>query len=255
MTRIFGAVAGMYDDVRPGYPDALRDAIVDYHGGIPESVAELGAGTGKGTELLVRLGAPVTCIEPDPRMADLLADKFPQAEVVRTPFEQWTPPPGGVGLIGCALAWHWLDPQTRNRRAYDALTPGGTLAVFGHTYGYADPAESADIDRVIHGVDSTVTGRAQHWIRDDVQNSAVFGDVRERVWHTYPVFPKQRYLRLMQTFSPFLRRPPEQQQAVLDGLDEVLGEQITLDLVTTLVLARAPRVDGAPAPGNGAPGR
>ncbi|MCA2213324.1 class I SAM-dependent methyltransferase [Jidongwangia harbinensis] len=255
MTQIFGPVAGMYDDVRPGYPDVVRDAIVDYHGGTPESVAELGAGTGKGTELLTGLGAPVTCIEPDPLMADVLADKFPQVEVVRATFERWTPPPGGVSLIGCALAWHWLDPETRNRRAHDALTPGGTLAVFGHTYGYADPAESAAIERVIHGVDSTVTARAEHWILDDVRQSAVFADVREQVWHTYPVFSKRRYLRLMQTFSPFRRRPPEQQRAALDGLDQVVGDQITLDLVTTLVLARSSRVDGTPAPGTGAPGR
>ena len=68
MTGIFGAVASMYDDVRPGYPAEVLDAIVDFQGG-PTSVAELGAGTGKGTELLVRLGMPVTCVEPDPRMA------------------------------------------------------------------------------------------------------------------------------------------------------------------------------------------
>ena len=59
----------MYDYVRPGYPAAVLDAIVRHHGGRPASVAEIGAGTGKGTELFVRLGAPVTCIEPDPRMA------------------------------------------------------------------------------------------------------------------------------------------------------------------------------------------
>jgi SAM-dependent methyltransferase len=240
MTGIFGAVAAMYDDVRPGYPDAVREAILDYAGGVPASVVELGAGTGKGTELLVRLGAPVTCIEPDPRMAEVLNTKFPQVRVAHTSFEQWTPPPGGVGLIGCALAWHWLDPDTRNRRAHDALAPGGTLAVFGHRYEYADPDVSAAIAGVLRGIDPTVTQRDEHWIRDDIQRSGVHADVEERVWHTHPVFSTERYLQLLQTFGPFRRRPPEQQRAALDGLTAVLGDQVTLDLVTSLVLARRP---------------
>jgi predicted RNA methylase len=88
MTLLFGAVASMYDDVRPGYPPAILTAITDYHGGIPAAVAELGAGTGKGTELLVRLGAPVTAIEPDARMAAVLQAKFPEVRVANVPFER-----------------------------------------------------------------------------------------------------------------------------------------------------------------------
>jgi SAM-dependent methyltransferase len=241
MTGIFGTVALMYDDVRPGYPDQVLDAIAGHHGGTPRSVVELGAGTGKGTELLVRLGAPVTCVEPDPRMAAVLRAKFPQAEVVTTTFEEWTPPPGGVDLIGCALAWHWLDPETRNRRAHDALAPGGSLAVFGHRYWYADQSQADRIGEVLSAVDPTVSDRGDHWIRDDVSGSGVWSDVEEHVWHNYPVFGKEKYLQLMQTFSPFRRRSPQDQAAALDGIGKVLddvGGTITLDLITTLVLAR-----------------
>ena len=236
MTGIFGAVASMYDDVRPGYPGEVLDAIVDFQGG-PASVAELGAGTGKGTELLVRLGVPVTCVEPDPRMAAVLAGKFPQVQVVNSTFEDWAPPPAGVDVIACALAWHWLDPATRNQRTRAALSPGGALAVFGHTYGYADPDVSAAIGRVLQAVDPAVKPRAEHWVRDDVLASGAYGRVEERVWHSYPEFSKERYLRLMQTFSPFRRHSAEDQEAVLAGLAAVLPASLTLDLITTLVLA------------------
>jgi hypothetical protein len=60
---VFGSVADLYETARPGYPPALADAIVAYHGGAPASVAEIGAGTGKGTEVLAALGAP-TATEP-----------------------------------------------------------------------------------------------------------------------------------------------------------------------------------------------
>lgn len=227
----------MYDDVRPGYPAEVLDSIVDFHGG-PASVAELGAGTGKGTELLVRLGVPVTCVEPDPRMAAVLADKFPQVEVVNSTFEEWAPPAGGVDVIACALAWHWLDPATRNPRTQAALAPGGALAVFGHTYGYADPDISAAIGRVLQAVDPTVKARAEHWVRDDVRASGSYHQVEELLWHTCPEFTRERYLQLMQTFSPFRRHTAGDQRAVLDGLAAVLPASIKLDLTTTLVLAR-----------------
>ena len=108
--NVFGHVAVLYERERPAYPAGVADAIVAYHGSGPASVAEIGAGTGKGTEVLAAIGAPLICIEPDPRMAGLLKDKVPRAEVYTGTFEQWTPPPGGVDVLGCAMAWHWLDP-------------------------------------------------------------------------------------------------------------------------------------------------
>lgn len=243
MTRIFGEVAELYDDARPGYPDQVRQAIVDFGGGPPASVVELGAGTGKATELLRKLGVPLTAIEPDPRMAAVLRANFPDIEVVDRTFEEWAPPEGGVGLVACATAWHWMDPETRHRRALGALAPGGTLAIFYHKYAYRDPAQWAAIDDLLYRIDPDVADRDEHWVLDDVRAAGVWSDVRERRWHTYPVFGKRRYLDLMQTFSPFRRHSPADRQRALDGLDALLddfGGEITLDLRTTVVLAKRP---------------
>ncbi|GGL08375.1 class I SAM-dependent methyltransferase [Mangrovihabitans endophyticus] len=238
MTQLFGEIAAMYDDVRPGYPEQIRDAVVAYHGSVPATVADLGAGTGKGTELLAGLGAAITCVEPDPRMAAVLRGRFPHVRVDVCTFEDWAPPPGGVDLIGCGMAWHWLDPPTRDRRVRAALAPGGTLAVFGHNYGYADPEVSAAIEAVITGVDPSARGRDPQWVRDEITAAGVLDDVRVREWRSRPVWAKERYLRLMQTFSPYLRNPPANQRRILDGLDAALGDTVTMDLRTTLVLAR-----------------
>ena len=238
MSRIFGPVAAMYDDVRPGYPAAAATAIIDAHGGVPGTIVEVGAGTGKGTEVLARLGGRMTCLEPDPGMAAVLRARFPAVQVRETTFEEWDVPPGGVDLIGCALSWHWLDPATRAQRARAALKASGTLAVIGHTYGYADPAVAAAIDGVLASAGYTGGPRPDHWVRDDIRASGAFGRVEERVWHTYPEFTKERYLRLVQTFSPFRRSSPAEQRSALDGLAAVLGDTLTLDLTTTLVLAR-----------------
>ena len=239
MNHIFGAVAALYDDVRPGYPGVVLDAIRGP--ATPAHVVELGAGTGKGTEVLAGLGAPLTALEPDPRMAAVLRAKFPAVDVVETTFERWRPPAGGVDLIGCAMAWHWMDAATRNRRAFDALTPAGTLAVFGHKYGFRDPAQAAAVSALLNRIDPTVADRPDHWVREDVAGAGLWSRVDEQVWHSYPAFPTERYLALMQTFSPFRRHSPDDQRRLLDGLRALIddfGGEIVLDLRTTLVLAR-----------------
>jgi len=244
MSRVFGEVAALYDDIRPGYPPELLGTLTAYHGGVPESVADLGAGTGKATELLLRLGAPVTAVEPDPRMAAILAHKFPAAEVVTATFEQWSPPPGGVGLIGCATAWHWMDPATRDRRVHAALRPRGTLAILHNRHGYAEPDQQAAIDAVMQAVDPTpnLDDRPVDWVRAELEGSGLFTDTEVHEWHRHPVFSTEQYLQLVRTFSTYRRHTPEDQRRTLAGLGAAIdgwGGSLRMDIHTVLVLGRA----------------
>ena len=238
---VFGSVADLYEKERPGYPAGIADAIVAYYGGVPASVAEIGAGTGKGTEVLAAIGGPLICIEPDPRMADLLSAKFPQAQVHVGTFEQWSPPPGGVAVLGCAMAWHWLNPVTRNTQARAALARGGVLALFGHRYGYADARQAAAVRSALDSLDSTVKERPADWMYHDVLAGGEFADVRvERFRRDLPL-TRDKYLALLRTFGPFLARPPELQQRGLGLLGQLVddfGGTVVLDLRTSLTLAR-----------------
>ncbi|MFI9638979.1 class I SAM-dependent methyltransferase [Micromonospora sp. NPDC051925] len=275
MAEVFGEVAADYDEARPGYPVALAEAILAYHGGPPAGLVEVGAGTGLATALLVGLAATaggteptrrdaaggteptrdaagperaepagVTCVEPDARMAAVLAARFPDVEVVVARFEQWSPPPGGVPLLACALAWHWLDPATRNRRAHDALVPGGTLAVFAHRYDYVDPAQAAAIRAAFESVDPVPHhDQPEDWFHADITASGLFADVRSVALRRAVPLSTAAYQRLVGTFSPQLRRPPELRRRVLAAIGDTVegfGGTVTLDLRTTLVLARRP---------------
>ncbi|MFG2058179.1 class I SAM-dependent methyltransferase [Micromonospora sp. NPDC048930] len=244
MSQLFGEVAGDYDEARPGYPAEIVDALRAYHGGVPGALVEVGAGTGLATRTLLGLGAPTTCVEPDRRMARVLADRFPRVEVVTVPFEEWSPPAGGVPALACAMAWHWLDPATRNRRAHDALAPGGTLAVFGHRYAYVDPAHAAALEAAFESADPEQRGdRPDGWFRADIADSGLFGDIRSLSFRRAVPLDTAAYLRLVSTFSPQLRRPPELRERVLAAVGAAVdgfGGRVVLDLRTTLVLARRP---------------
>lgn len=242
MTTVFGAAAEAYRDIRPGYPPGIAEDIARYHGRPPRTVAEIGAGTGKATEVLVALGGKLICIEPDRRMAQTLP---PSAEVFLGTFEEWVAPQGGVDVLACALAWHWIDEATRIDRAIDSLAPGGTLAIFAHQYAYVHPEHLAAIDATIKAYDEThgkglVIPPEQFWFYEEIAGSAQFERVECHVTHRDHPMTTGEYLRLVSTFSLFLQRTPAQQEEIAAALRSTvdgLGGTLLLDLRTTLVLA------------------
>jgi SAM-dependent methyltransferase len=247
MTEVFGEVADLYDDVRPGYPDEAGEAIAAYaaaaKGAGLETAVELGAGTGLATRIFVRLAQNLTAIEPDTRMTQLLQAKCPQVDVVTARFEDWTPPAGGVDLVGCAMAWHWVDPATRNALAFQALKPGGTLAIVGRRYGHGDPEQGARIDELLSGINPGSGDRDEGWIADDLGRSGLWADVREWKRRDRVTYTKERFLALHRTFSPYRQSSPDKKRRIMDGLGDLLddfGGEVVQDLLTIVVLARRP---------------
>ena len=218
-----------------------------YHGRPPRTVAEIGAGTGKATEVLLALGGKLICIEPDPRMAETLP---PSAEVFIGTFEDWVAPQGGVDVLACALAWHWTDEATRIDRAIGSLAPGGTLAIFAHQYAYVYPEHFAAIDATIKAHDTQQADPPeQFWFYEEIASSGRFERVECRVTHRDHSMTSDEYVRLFSTFSPYLRRTPSEQgeiAAALRSTVDGLGGTLLLDLRTTLVLA-TPRTTCAKA--------
>lgn len=257
--QVFGEVAEAYDEVRPGYPQEIAERIAAYLSHAPARIVEVGAGTGKGTTLLRTFAAPLTCVEPDPAMAAVLRRRFAGDDLVEVfsgPFEDWTPPAGGVELLASAQAWHWVDPARRNLLAHDALAPGGALAVFGHNYGFADGPFLDEMDAIYHELapelaDAPEARANRHRMVsfDDIAESGLFTDVEQLDVQTVVHFDSPRYLRLLSTFSGH-RLLPEGKRALLHaalgGLIDRHGGVVEQRITTGLWLARRP-VKPAPA--------
>ncbi len=123
----FGAVARAYAKHRPGYPrDAVRWAL----GRAPArlKVLDLGAGTGKLTEVLVSLGAEVTAVEPDAAMLGELRRLFPEVRALEGSAEAISLPDASVDAVLCGQAMHWFDMPRAIPEIARVLVPGGPLA-------------------------------------------------------------------------------------------------------------------------------
>jgi SAM-dependent methyltransferase len=244
----FGGQALAYDEVRPSYPDGIVAEALAY-AGHPTSAVEVGAGTGKATEVFARRGLALTCVEPDPQMAAVLRRRFadrPAVTVHERRFEEWTPPAGGVGLLYFATSWHWADPQRRTALAHATLRPGGTLALFENENTLADDEQAARIHDVYDRVAPQLRiepGPVPYDVREDwsreITAAGGFADVTgHRVAADYPC-PTPRYLRLLGTFSSHISIGPARRRALHDGIATAAGDVVALRLITTLVLARS----------------
>jgi SAM-dependent methyltransferase len=249
---VFGEVARSYDDVRAGYPAAIGERIFAYTKGLVP-VVEIGAGTGKATAMLVAAGATVTCVEPDPAMAEVLRARFDgRVDVCLCGFEEWPVPPGGVPLICSAQAFHWVDEATRWRRAHDALAPGGTLALFGHGYGFADSTLEDKINIVYDQIAPELRDNApqqvaapeDEWYHVDMAGSGLFEEVTSTWVESVIPYPTSRYLALLATFSNHRMLPTERRERLHDGIGAVVdraGGVVDIHLKTLLTMGRRAR--------------
>ena len=94
----------------------------------PVRVADIGAGTGKLTATLVRLGADVTAVEPDPQMLAELRRAMPAVRSVPGRAEEVPLPDASVDAVLAGQAMHWFDLDRALPEIARVLRPGGVLA-------------------------------------------------------------------------------------------------------------------------------
>jgi Methylase involved in ubiquinone/menaquinone biosynthesis len=108
----FTGKAEAYASARPSYPEAAVDYITSL--ATPNAVfTDVGAGTGKFSELIAKRGYTLFAVEPNADMQKQLAitlSPYPNAKPVVGTAEQTALSSNSVDIITCAQALHWIDP-------------------------------------------------------------------------------------------------------------------------------------------------
>jgi ubiquinone/menaquinone biosynthesis C-methylase UbiE len=121
----FGSNAAAYAQQRPSYPEAaVRWALAGAPGG---RVLDLGAGTGKLTELLVTQAGELVAVDPDPGMLEELRRRLPTVDARHGSAEEIPVADASVDAILVGQAMHWFDPERSLPELARVLAPGGVL--------------------------------------------------------------------------------------------------------------------------------
>jgi SAM-dependent methyltransferase len=256
---VFGEVAELYDRARPGYPDALVSDVISFAGaeGPELRAVEVGAGTGKATVSFAARGVQILAIEPSPAMAAVArrnCEQFPGVRVEETSFEDWTAPAGAFGLVYSAQAWHWVSPDVRDRKAAQALAPGGALAMFWHRVRWQAGPLRDDLERLYQRLAPdliaqrpTFPGLAPNpgdgMVTEEIRKTGLFQDVTRREYLSSAAFTADSYINLLMTQSGHRMLSEERRAELLDGVRAIIaahGGQIEVPDAILLAMARRP---------------
>ena len=245
----FGEVAARYERFRPGYSEALVDAVLHYAGRPVRSALEIGAGTGKATRAFAARGIEVTATDPDGAMLGELRRHVPDGVVtVRASLENLQVP-GRFDLVFAAASLHWTEAAGRWPRIAALLEPAGVVASFGGPVELADQALQDAVraarapflgDDGVPSPDGTPPESALQWPGTELEQSPLFVEVRQVVIERRLRWSAQAWVGYLSTVSAYLQLPAAQREQVFARTLEVLPEQVDVHADVILHLARRP---------------
>ena len=249
---VYGLDAAGYDAGRPGYPERVYEVLKQRcglrHGSL---VLEIGPGTGQATRRLLRDGARVVAVEPDPGLAAYLERTLAgqSIEVVDASFEDADLDDNSFDLVGAGTSFHWLDPGVGLPKVAGVLRPGGWAALFWTIFG--DPDRPDPFDETVCGYLGRTPGEQARafWLdepsrRRDLADRAGLADVEsERMHWTCRMDPLE--VRAFYASLMVVRvLPQSDQERALDLVERVAGEQfggvVERPFVTVLYTGRKP---------------
>jgi len=252
----FDEVALLYDQVRPGYPEALFDDVIRLSHIPPGGhILEIGCGTGQATIPFVRRGFSMHCIELGANLAAVAQRKlapYPNVEVSIGAFETWPIQDDYYDLVISATAFHWIDPAVGYQKTAQALKPNGAIALFWNNHVQTE-VSAGFFDAVQTVYERLAPTMAKRFptlphpeniptpVKDDLQQTGLFGQVSVYKYPWHIEYDAATYINLLNTYSDHRSLDDTTRKRLFKEIASFIGAQfggqITKEYLTILYVA------------------
>jgi SAM-dependent methyltransferase len=214
----FGAHADAYERARPEWPERAARWLVPEGA---ELVLELGAGTGKLTRAVARLGVRVVAVEPDPRMLAVLRRlglEGVEGSGEAIPFED-----GVADAVVAGSSLHWFELELALPEIHRVLRPGGR---FGFGWNHRDDRHPAiaRMGEAVYAAQARTAGprwRSRDWPAE-LTASGLFRDVEHELFEHVHELPREALRDHLLSYSSVAALPEDERRRVVAGVAAAL---------------------------------
>jgi SAM-dependent methyltransferase len=230
----FGAIADEYDRLRPSPPDEAVDWLLTAAGG--QLAVDLAAGTGLLSRALTRKARQVVAVEPDARMAAVLAARSAGVGVIQGTAEAIPVAEASADGVFVSSAWHWMDPDRAASEIARVLRDGGRFGVIwtsrDHEVGWLrelgqrarDLTRSREPDRT--GPDGQPDPRPRSWRRTaTLPDGGLFGNIETASFGFTSSMSVSGFVDMLATYSGVITASREDRTAALASARAILEQR------------------------------
>jgi SAM-dependent methyltransferase len=253
----YSPAAEAYNQVRPRYPQALIDRVINMTQLSAQSqILEIGCGPGVATPAFAAIGCSMLCLEPNSdftRLAQQNCQPYPNVTIQNCSFEEWQQS-GQFDAVLAASSFHWVSPEVGYPKVAAALRPGGHFILLWNKeltpsyeiYQQLTPVYEQYAPSLIRPYEDSA---AQAAILDELGGMAIvsghFEDLQTANLEVKVTYSIGQYLLLLNTYSPHLKLEPQQRQNLFEGLRRVLGQYgdtVQLSYVSAFHIVRPKKI-------------
>ncbi len=232
------AHGGLYDAVRPRYPDEAVEHFVNLFALDTQShVLDLGAGTGIFTrQLLPRVGR-ITAVEPSESMRTTFARETGDVEILDGTDAAIPLGDDSVAAVVVAQAFHWFDAPVALQEIHRVLRPGGGLGLIWNERD-VDVAWVRDLNHaMLWDVRQPYDARVDYAA---IVAAGPFRDVQPATFHHTRTMTHEQVRQLVTTTSYISVMSTAEQSALVRDVSSVLSgcdDPVQMPYVTNVVTA------------------
>ena len=228
-SEVFDLASDYYDKFRPSYPQELINCIISETGiGSNSRILEIGAGSGKATELFVSKGFNMYCIEPGENLAAVALKRFAPTGLVdycTCRIEDWEEKKEHFDLAISAQAFHWVPKPIGFLKCASALKFKGFIGLFWNLYlTYDEPidVELCETGMFLLQSEASCEERINSHI-EEIKSSGCFNEAMVYKFPWSQKYTADEYIGFMKTGNSYLSASEDDRQAAEAKVREILN--------------------------------